>query len=254
MSRFDNLKLWVIIMFLCSNFISRLAYKSKNWFLFFLLIQLASQTQAAIDFNTSDPGVFKGMSFWGIGWIGNTQSSINRMGGAQNIDAVRIGCPNEWRLDDNNDLVPEAIAEVDKQIAAASRVITLNPDAGVALVCSGGKNINSWYVQSNGTDIRGARWLDMFRAVKNYIENNYGYRILYLEIGNEQDFNNKIGSAENLNSVQQRFRDDPEFAGIPLAGAFYPRHWRGRKMVSAYERYLGLGAVLILLMVLVKTI
>ena len=173
---------------------------------------------AAVEFSTTDIGTPSNLQLWGIGWIGNTSSSISRMGGEANIDVVRIGSTKEWALDSNNQLVADAKAEVDKQIAKALLVQQGNPNLKYAMVSSGGNGINNWYVQNNGVDIRGTRWLELFRATKHYVEGTYGIPLAYVEIGNEQDFNNKIGTKSNIHSVQQRFQDDPEFANIPVVG------------------------------------
>ena len=183
-----------------------------------LSLGLADSASAAIEFSTADPGEGSTLTLWGIGWIGDTSKSINRMGGEANIDVVRIGSTKEWALDSNNQLVAEARAEVDKQIAKALLVQQGNPNLRYAMVSSGGNGINDWYIQENGKDIRGSRWLELFRATKTYVEGTYGIELAYVEIGNEQDFNNKIGTKSNINSVQQRFQDDPEFADIPVVG------------------------------------
>ena len=188
-------------------------------FLVTVLVCSTSHLFAAVPFNTTEPGEKSSLEFWGIGWIGNTTRNINRIGGAQNIDVVRIGSTKEWALDSNNDLAPEAKAEIDTQIAKAVLVRDSgNPDLKFSMVSSGGNGINDWYVQNNGRDIRGTRWLELFRATKNYVEENYGFDLAYVEIGNEQDFNNKKGTRSNIHSIQQRFQDDPEFADIPVVG------------------------------------
>lgn len=188
-------------------------------FLAIVLITLAGESFAAVPFNTTDPGEKSSLELWGIGWIGNTTRNINRLGGAQNIDVVRIGSSKEWALDSNNDLAPEAKAEIDTQIAKAVIVRDSgNPDLQFSMVSNGGNGINDWYVQNNGRDIRGTRWLELFRATKNYVKESYGFDLAYVEIGNEQDFNNKIGTRSNIHSIQQRFQDDPEFADIPVVG------------------------------------
>lgn len=140
------------------------------------------------------------------------------MGGEANIDVVRIGSTKEWALDNNNNLVEAAKAEIDMQIAKAVRVQQGNPSLRFAMVSSGGNGINNWYVQNNGVDIRGSRWLELFRATKRYVEDTYGMQLAYVEVANEQDFNNKIGTKSNIHSIQQRFQGDPEFANIPLVG------------------------------------
>ncbi len=173
---------------------------------------------AAVEFSVSDPGEPSSLELWGIGWIGNTSSSINRMGGAQNIDVVRIGSTKEWALDENNNLHPDAIAEIDKQIAKAVLVQQGNPNVKYAMVSSGGNGINDYYVQNNGVDIRGANWLELFRATKHYVEGTYGIELAYIEVANEQDFGGKKGTKSNIHSIQQRFQADPEFADIPLVG------------------------------------
>ena len=200
-----------------SNMIYKLIKKNFTYGLLVVLLHSLS-VHSAVEFSTDDAGQVTNLELWGIGWIGNTSRSITHMGGEQNIDIVRIGCPNEWPLSANNRLSDEAIAEIDKQIAKAVRVQQGNASVRWALVCSGGKSINAWYVQSNGKDIRGARWLEMFRAVKNYVETNYGMQLAFYEVGNEQDFNKKIGTPSNIHGVQQRFKADPDFSELPAVG------------------------------------
>ncbi len=179
---------------------------------------LAGQASAAVEFSTFDVGEPSSLELWGIGWIGNTSSSINRVGGAQNIDVVRIGSTKEWALDENNNLHPDAIAEIDKQIAKAVLVQQGNPNVKYAMVSSGGNGINDYYVQNNGKDIRGANWLELFRATKHYVEGTYGIELAYVEVANEQDFGGKKGRKSNIHSIQQRFQADPEIGVLPLVG------------------------------------
>ena len=183
-----------------------------------LVFSLAHPAPAAVEFSTTAPGQASSLELWGLGWIGNTGRSINRAGGAQNIDLVRIGSTKEWALDSNNQLADEAKAEIDTQIAKAVQVQQGNPNVRFAMVSSGGNGINPWYVQNNGRDIRGVRWLELFRATKNYVESTYGFELAFVEIGNEQDFNNKKGRRDNIHSIQQRFQNDPDFADIPVVG------------------------------------
>ncbi len=190
----------------------------KNFLLTIILSSILVSSVHAVTFSTSDVGVPKGLSHWAIGWVGNTQQNIERMGGAANIDTVRIGCPKEWALDSNNQLVPDAIAEVDTQMAKALLVTSANPNAKIAMVCSGGNGINAWYIQNNGVDIRGTRWLSMFKAVKNYVGSTYGLDFAYIEVANEQDFNQKKGTKQNINNIMAKFKADPEMGIYPQVG------------------------------------
>ena len=164
-------------------------------------------------FGTNWTGQNKSMTTWAIGWVGNTAQNVSRMGGAGQIDYLRVGCPKEWALVNGTDLSSSAISEMDKQLAKADKV----PNAKIGCVCSGGNGINSWYVQSNGKDIRGSRWLALFRAMKKHIESK-GKQVAFIEVGNEQDFGGKKGSPANINSIQQRFQSDSEMGNIPLVG------------------------------------
>jgi len=170
-----------------------------------------------VNFSTTDPGINTPMTNWAIGWIGNTSQSIDRLGAGQ-IDSVRIGCPKEWALDANEELVPAAQADVDQGMAKVMQVAALNPNVKVAMVCSGGNGINSWYVQDNGVDIRGTRWLALFKATKHYVENAYGLEISYIEVGNEQDWGGKKGTKSNIDNIMERFQDDAEMGGFPQVG------------------------------------
>ncbi len=173
---------------------------------------------AAVEFSAIEQGQPSPLQLWSIGWIGNTTSSIQRVGGAQNIDVVRIGSTKEWALDANNNLAPEAMAEIDQQIAKAVEVQQGNPNVRYAMVSSGGGDIDPYYIQSNGIELRGTRWLELFRATRNYVEGTYGIPLAHVEVLNEQDFGNKLGTRDNFNNIQQRFQDDPEFADIPVIG------------------------------------
>ena len=178
----------------------------------------AASTFAAVEFSTSDPGQASSLDLWGIGWIGNTATSIERMGGEHNIDVVRIGSSSEWALDPNNNLDPNAIAEIDHEIAKAVLVQQGNPNVRYAQVGSGNSSIDPWYIQQNGLDLRGTRWLEMFRATRDHIEGTYGIDLAHVEVSNEHDFGGKIGRKDNIHSIQQRFQDDSEFADIPVIG------------------------------------
>lgn len=157
-------------------------------------------------------GENKSMNLWGIGWVGNTAQNVSRMGGSQEVDFIRIGCPNEWPLVDDKELSAEAIAEMDKQLAAAEKA----PNAQIGCVCSGARTkINSYYV--DGDDFRERRWIKLFKAMKRHIESK-GKQVAFIEIGNEQDFKNKIGSPSNINNIQQKMKTDIDFIGIPLVG------------------------------------
>ena len=173
----------------------------------------ATKSTNNLRFGTNRPGQNKSMSLWAVGWIGNTKQNVSRMGGASQVDYYRIGCPKEWPLLNDTELSTDAKAEMDKQLAAHSQV----PNANIICVCSGGNGINNYYVQNNGSDIRGSRWLELFRAMKRYIESK-GKQVALLEVGNEQDFGGKVGSPSNIHSIQQRFQSDSEMGSIPLAG------------------------------------
>ena len=86
------------------------------------------------------------------------------------------------------------------------------------MVSSGGNGTNDYYIQNNGLDIRGTRWLELFRATRNYVESTYGIELAHVEVSNEADFGNKVGRRDNINNIQQRFQDDPEFADLPVIG------------------------------------
>ncbi len=183
-----------------------------------VMLCTASLSHAQVEFEANGPGEASTLNLWGFGWIGNIERNITRMGGEQNIDIVRIGSSKEWALDSNNNLHPDAIAEIDTQIQSVLRVRQGNPNVRWAMVSSGGNGINPWYVQNNGVDIRGARWLELFRATKNYVESTYGIPLAYVEVANEQDFGGKIGTRSNIHSIQQRFQADPDFADLPIVG------------------------------------
>ena len=198
--------------------------KSTKWNVLCLSAALLSSSLASkaealtVDFRTDETGTFKGMSQWGLGWLGNTSNFVSRMGGAQNIDYVRIGCPKEWALDANDALVADAKSDIDNQMNSVLLVTNVNPNTTVGLVCSGGNGINTWYVQSDGINIRGIRWLKLFKAVVNYIDSQYGLSIGFIEVANEQDFNNKIGTKENIANIMERFQNDSQVGSIPLVG------------------------------------
>ena len=172
----------------------------------------------SVNFRTDDNGVRKGMSDWGIGWLGNTTNKVNHMGGAQNVSHVRIGCPKEWALGPNDSLVVDAVAEVDKQMESAMIVINANRNARVGIVCSGGNSINSWYVQRDGENIRGDRWLRMFKAVVNHIVSRYNVSVSFIEVANEQDFGGKKGRPENIANIMEKFQNDPQLGNIIQIG------------------------------------
>ena len=197
-----------------------------------LLLMAAGPVNAQVSFEALAPGEASTMNLWGFGWIGNTERNITRAGGEQNIDVVRIGSTKEWALDSNNNLHPDAIAEIDKQIAVAVRVQQGNPNVRWSMVSSGGNGINPYYIQNNGVDIRGANWLEMFRATKDYVETNYNMDLAYVEVANEQDFGGKIGTKSNIHSIQERFQADPDFANIPLVG---PSTLDSRNALNWYE-------------------
>ncbi len=178
----------------------------------------------SLRFNTTSSGTRKAISYWGIGWIGNTDASIKKMGGAHEIDVVRIGCPKEWALDGGS-LTADAKADIDKQMGKATKVTSANPNTKIALVCSGGKSpgnpdkgIHSWYVQSNGKEIIGSRWLALFKATKNYVRSNYNLDIAYIEVCNEQDYGGKVGTKGNFNNILAKFQSDSELGAYPMVG------------------------------------
>lgn len=156
-------------------------------------------------------GIDKSMNLWAIGWRGNTQQNINRVGGPNQVDILRVGCPKEWALVNDRDLGPDAIAEMDKQLAKADKV----PNSRIGCVCSGGNGINSYFVRSKG--FRENRWINLFRAMKRHIESK-GKTVAFIEVGNEQDFGGKKGSPNNINNIQSKMQSDSDFTNIPLVG------------------------------------
>lgn len=199
---------------------------------------------SAVEFSTNDPGQAPKLNLWALGWIGDTGKAINRAGGAQNIDIVRIGCAKEWALE-NDALVVDAMAEIDRQMAKAVKVREEgNSLVEFAIVCNPGttKSTNSWYTRNNNTEIRENRWLKLVRAQKRYVENTYGMVMRYYEILNEHDFGSKIGNKTSSAKLLEFFQNDSEFGSFPHVGPSTLSSGPAKSWYDATKQHIDWGA------------
>lgn len=182
-------------------------------FILFSVFSISTYAQNhTLVFNTTDPGVSKSVSTWGMDttWASydNMRDGLIFMGSNQ-VDVIRVGFVVKDALDANGQLSASAKADLDamKNVAnsAGSKPWMFSPttEAGV----------NNWF--KNGSDVIPARWVQAMDAAKLYL----GKSISWAEPFNEPDYSPwNEGTSGNLYDIMGLLQTDTNFSSTLLAG------------------------------------
>ena len=179
-----------------------------------LLFAIALQAQDhTVIFNTTDPGVTKSISTWGMDttWASydNIRGGIIYMGTNQ-IDVIRVGFMVNDALDASGQLSAAAKTTLDtmKNVAnsAGDKPWMFSP------VTAAG--VNAWF-KTSSTDVNTTRWVQAMDAAKQYLNKS----ILWAEPFNEPDYSPwNEGTTANLYDIMGLLQADTNFSSTLLAG------------------------------------
>ena len=173
---------------------------------------------ASVNFSTSSAGANTAMNYWVVG-THRAQTSIDKLG--NQIDAIRVGGFQKWPLNNDNTLSTEAKQHLDNEIKEAVKILSVNPNATIALCSSGKKGkVHSSFV--NNGNIRPTKWVALFKAVRSYLleqfaAKGYSTSIAYIEVNNEPDWK-KYGDKSNMNTIMAKMQKDAVLGSIPQVG------------------------------------
>jgi autotransporter-associated beta strand protein len=181
------------------------------------LMPVTAHAQNTVYFSTSDVGVTKSITDWGVDmtWASsdNMRQSLVHMGGATQIDMVRLNFYKDEALQSDGTLGTNSKARIDYAISMAAQAgnkpLALSPDSGDATA--------PWYL--NGSSLRTDRWVQVIQATQQYIAQKYGKTIAAVEPFNEPDYWPGEGTAQNLNDIMVSLHNIPAFQNAAMVGA-----------------------------------
>jgi len=182
-------------------------------FAFFLFSNIIQAQDHNILFNTSDPGVSKAITNWGLDttWI----SSDNMLRGlifmgTNKVTLVRVGFLANAPLT-NNDISPAQKATLQSMANAAAMA---GPNALWNISSATGSGVDPWYQSGAGT-VYPDRWALAMEACQRY----YNRTMWMAEPFNEPDYSSwGQGSQQNLYDTIGFLRASTNFATTAMAG------------------------------------
>jgi hypothetical protein len=193
------------------------------------LISLTSLAPSALHavntvyFNTSDVGVTKSITDWGVdtSWpsADNMRQSIMHMGAGQ-IDVVRVNFFMDEPLQPNGEIGPSSKSRINTQLNLAA----MAGNKPLVVIPATEKGSNAWYL--NGFEVRVDRWVQLIEATQRYINRP----IAAVEPFNEPDYWPGQGTPENLRDIMVQLQSSPYFPGVALLGgstlsSFNAQYW-----------------------------
>ena len=177
--------------------------------------------QNLVTFDPNAAGIDKSVGSWGVdaAWpsYDNVRISINNLG-LQNVDFVRVNFYTDEALTSTGELGPEARSRLDAQLALAD----LAGDVPIGILPNSGSGTDGYYF-NNGTDnsqgLRVDRWVNVIRATRDYIANQTGRSLKFVEPFNEPDYLANQGSREQLGEITSALAADSSFNGTELMAA-----------------------------------
>lgn len=162
-------------------------------------------------FRTSDPGVTKAITTWGVdtAWpsVTNMRNGLIHMGPDQ-IDTVRLCFFADEPLTPEGELGEKTKERLDLRV----RIASMAGDKPWALLPGTEDGVHEWY--KDGDKVRPDRWVQMLEVTQKYL----GKPIAVIEPFNEPDWGWGQGTPEDLREVFRLLRKSPHFKDTKLAG------------------------------------
>jgi hypothetical protein len=162
-------------------------------------------------FGTSEPGVSKAVTNWGMGIVGGAdviQSGLIHMG-ADQIDVIIL----PFTLMDpltNGDISAASKAQIDSSLAIAG----LAGNKSLAISSGTGDGVNPWYI-TGPNRVDATRWVQCMIATKRHMNRS----VAWAQPFNEPDFGPwNQGNPEDLYNIIALLQNDPTYASTKLAG------------------------------------
>jgi hypothetical protein len=181
--------------------------------LFVLLIPglLRAQDHTLV-FSTSDPGVSKAITNWGLDVTWPSYDNMRRgmiFMGTNEVDMVRVAFLVNAPLT-NGDLSLAQKAELSNManlanMAGAGKAVTMS--------CGTGAGVDAWF--KSGNDVIPSRWVQAMEAAARH----YNRTIISTEPFNEPDYGWGQGTVQNLYDIIGLLQTSTNFTGTALAGA-----------------------------------
>lgn len=172
------------------------------------LISVVAHAQDVI-FDYDSMGQTKSMTHWGVdtAWpnADNVRQTVYHMGHDE-TDVVRVNFFMDEPLDSNGDIGPNSKSRIDEQLMIAAAAGA--GDKPIALTPATGAGTDSWYLDASGDAIPD-RWMALMEATQEYI----GEPIHALEIFNEPDYWDGMGTPQTLADIMALAVDSPNFQG-----------------------------------------